>query len=132
MRKIEAKQTLLRGQLEGQSAANQGSDPTTSDYSNLDAKLSQLLRDLLDAETRLQNLELGSQRLEANNVMLTSLVVSLQAQNQMLTDQLGAALAIVQDVKHGMSTQVSGKGVDLTGNFHSSSEALSLFVDFLF
>jgi hypothetical protein len=43
----------------------------------------------------LQSLELGSQSLEANNAMLTSSVVPLQAQNQMLTDQLGAALAIV-------------------------------------
>jgi hypothetical protein len=57
---------------------------------------------------------------------LTSLVVSLQAQNQMLTDQLGgAALAIVRDVKNGMSSPDSGNHVDLTGNIRPSGEALS-------
>jgi hypothetical protein len=94
MRKIEGKQTLLQGQLEGQSVANQASDLTPSNYADLDAKLSWLLRDLPNAETRLQNLELSSQSLEANNATLTSSVVSLQAQNQMLTDQLGAALLL--------------------------------------
>jgi hypothetical protein len=53
MRKIEGKKTLLQGQLEGQSVANQASDSTLSNYANLDAKLSWLLRDLPDAETRL-------------------------------------------------------------------------------
>jgi hypothetical protein len=59
----------------------------------LDAQISQLQRDLPDAETRVKNLELSSREtLEANNVMLTPSIGLLQSRNQMLADQLGASL----------------------------------------